>query len=72
MLPKIMLNFEQYKLEKPNIIRMDCINTNLRHSEAFDAIVCDPPYGLRAMTKTAGKKEKKKRVKKNKVEINKE
>lgn len=51
---------------------MDCINTSLRHVEAFDAIICDPPYGFRAMTKTAGKKEKKKKEKKNVPEINKE
>jgi len=50
------------------IIRMDCINTNLRAAEVFDAIICDPPYGFRAMTKTAGKKDKKIRVKKVKDE----
>lgn len=48
---------------------MDCINTNLREVEAFDAIICDPPYGFRAMTRTAGKKEKK-RVKKDKQSTN--
>ncbi|KAL4471452.1 hypothetical protein ABPG74_008345 [Tetrahymena malaccensis] len=69
MKPKIMLNFEQYELNKPNIIRMDCINTNLREVEIFDAIICDPPYGFRAMTRTAGKKEKK-RNKKDKQSTN--
>ena len=49
--PKIMLNFEQYNLPKPQILRMDCVNTNFRKTEIFSAIICDPPYGLRAMTR---------------------
>lgn len=42
---------------------MDCINSNLREAEAFEAIICDPPYGFRAMTRTTGKKDKKKNKK---------
>lgn len=63
MEPKIMLNFEQYALDKPTIIHMDCMNTNFKDNEIFDAIICDPPYGIRAMTRTSNKNGKKKRRK---------
>lgn len=70
MKPKIMLNFEQYELPKPTVIRMDCMNTNFRDVEVFDAIICDPPYGIRAMTRTAtdSKQDKKKKNSKLKSE----
>lgn len=70
MKPKIMLNFEQYDLPKPTVIRMDCVNTNLRQVEVFDAIICDPPYGFRAMTRTAGKNDKKKNNRKDRKSTN--
>jgi tRNA G10 N-methylase Trm11 len=37
---------------------MDCVNSNFRNVSIFDAIICDPPYGVRAMTRTKGKKKK--------------
>lgn len=66
MTPKIMLNFEQYELPKPTVIRMDCVNTSFRAVEIFDAIICDPPYGFRAILRTADTVKKEKKVRKSK------
>lgn len=55
-------NFEQYGFDKPEILRMDCTNGLLKDQHLFDAIVCDPPYGLRASARETGLKDK--RVKK--------
>ena len=54
---KFMLNFEQYGLRRPELIRMDaCENAYRPGSALFDAILCDPPYGVRATSrKTKGK-----------------
>lgn len=54
--PKITLNFEQYGLPLPNIIRIDSTKLTLRACDIFDAIVTDPPYGLRAMSRTVTRK----------------
>lgn len=62
----IFSNFDQYGFDWPDILRMDCTNGLLRDQEIFDAIVCDPPYGLRASARESGLKEN--RVKK-KLEI---
>ena len=50
--PKINLNFEQYGLEIPNIIRIDATKLTMKTSELFDAVITDPPYGIRAMSRT--------------------
>jgi tRNA (guanine10-N2)-methyltransferase len=43
-------NFEQYNLPIPDIVRCDISMRfhQWREAEMFDAIVCDPPYGVRA------------------------
>jgi tRNA (guanine10-N2)-methyltransferase len=61
--PKIDLNFEQYGLLKPNIMRMDCTKCFFAPHALFDAIITDPPYGIRAMSRSTMKKQE------NKVEI---
>lgn len=44
----IFTNFDVYGLERPEIIRND-VSLNIWRSEGlFDAVVCDPPYGIRA------------------------
>jgi len=50
--PKVMLNFDQYGLERPNIFRVDTTKCLLPEHVQFDAIVTDPPYGIRAMSRT--------------------
>ena len=55
--PKINLNFEQYELDMPNIIRIDSTSLNFREGELFDAVITDPPYGIRAMSRSMAKKE---------------
>ncbi|KAL3128217.1 RNA methylase [Cryptosporidium hominis] len=47
----IYSNFDYYKLERPGIIRMDISQSSIR-SSWIDAIVCDPPYGIRATSRT--------------------
>lgn len=54
--PKINLNFEQYGFLTPNIIRIDSTTINFRAKEIFDAIITDPPYGIRAMSRSVTKK----------------
>ncbi|KRW99340.1 hypothetical protein PPERSA_02452 [Pseudocohnilembus persalinus] len=53
--PKIMINFEQYNLQKPEILRMDCFSTGFKSHGKFDAIITDPPYGIRATSRKSGK-----------------
>lgn len=53
-------NFFQYKLPRPEIIRCDN-HSYKRHwrlttSNLYDAIVCDPPYGIRAGARKSGSK----------------
>ena len=61
---KSILNYLQYGLPQPEILRMDaCLNAfrKIPGGHIFDAIVCDPPYGLRATTrKTKGESSSKK------------
>ncbi|OII75478.1 RNA methylase [Cryptosporidium ubiquitum] len=47
----IYSNFDYYKLQRPGIIRMDISQNSIRRSW-IDAIVCDPPYGIRATSRT--------------------
>ena len=32
----------------PEIIAMNAVNNNFKGVPVFDAIICDPPYGIRA------------------------
>ena len=53
-------NFFQYKLPRPEIIRCDN-HSYKRHwrlttSNLYDAIVCDPPYGIRTGARKSGSK----------------
>ncbi|CAK69450.1 unnamed protein product (macronuclear) [Paramecium tetraurelia] len=54
--PFIHLNFNQYNLPIPNLIQADVHlpNFNPRIDSFFDAIICDPPYGIRASIQQEG------------------
>jgi len=41
----------------PNIIRIDSTSLNFRQGEIFDAVITDPPYGIRAMSRSILKKQ---------------
>jgi tRNA G10 N-methylase Trm11 len=47
----IFTNFKWYGLPLPNILAMDFSYPVYEQREMFDAIVCDPPYGIRAGSK---------------------
>jgi len=76
----IFSNFDDYNLERPQIIRQDINKSGFRKQNyLFDAIVCDPPYGWRAgVRKTGlssikkGKREKRLKQIKNKNKENKD
>lgn len=53
-------NFKQYNLESNlfDLIRLDYSNQAFRHTPIFDAIITDPPYGIRAGAKKVGSKSK--------------
>ena len=55
----VFTNYDVFKLPYPDILRMDFTQPSLRRSEMFDAIICDPPYGIRAGSKKFGKRSKK-------------
>lgn len=59
----VFANFQHYKLPRPDFLAMDisALQFNLGKSSSglalrpvFDAIVCDPPYGVRARSQKAG------------------
>jgi len=52
----IYSNFDQYGLERPEIFRLDSCGTVFNDGEFLDAIICDPPYGLRAGARQVGAK----------------
>lgn len=54
--PKINLSFDQYGIPWPNILRMDATKCKFAPHTLFDAIITDPPYGLRAMSRSLKKK----------------
>jgi len=69
----VRTNFLHYKLPLPDFLAMDvsCVMFNTKEKElsngrtlgvrpVFDAIVCDPPYGVRARSQKAGVKESRK------------
>lgn len=37
---------------------MDCLKGRFRMKGMFDAIICDPPYGIRAMSRKINQKRK--------------
>ena len=44
--PNIWLNFKQYDFPFPQILRIDSSKQRFRKCGFFDAIICDPPYGI--------------------------
>ena len=59
----VFANFHHYGLPIPEIMCMDVSQlqiTSRGHLAVFDAIVCDPPYGVRARSKKIG-------IRKNKI-----
>ena len=55
-------NIEHYGLPMPELLRCDASERGssvLRSDNFFDAIVCDPPYGIRAGAKKSGSSQKK-------------
>lgn len=53
----IYKNFEFYNLNKPELICCDCSHNNISSKytdQLFDAIITDPPYGIRAGAKKTG------------------
>jgi tRNA (guanine10-N2)-methyltransferase len=64
----VFTNFDYYGLPRPEILAMDvsALMFNLREVDyrsvrpLFDAIVCDPPYGVRARSQKVGIRESKK------------
>ena len=52
----IQTNFKHYKMGMPDFMAMDISRLFINQNRAiFDAIVCDPPYGVRAKTIKTGK-----------------
>nr|CCA26373.1 tRNA guanosine2'Omethyltransferase putative [Albugo laibachii Nc14] len=60
----VVSNFEQYGLPLPEIIRADNSHSPMwEHcSGFFDAIICDPPYGIRAGARKTGRQGPKRAV----------
>lgn len=53
----IFTNFDQYNLPRPELVRSDnsIYHRHFRsHLPLFDAIICDPPYGIRAGARQSG------------------
>ncbi|CAJ1969576.1 unnamed protein product [Cylindrotheca closterium] len=53
----IWKNFDQYHLRRPELLRTDNAIYHRhfrRHQPLYDAIVCDPPYGIRAGARKTG------------------
>lgn len=66
--PKINLNFQQYEFPQPNILRMDCTKCAFAPHIQFDAIISDPPYGLRAMSRSMKKKDNTNKIENAEIE----
>jgi tRNA (guanine10-N2)-methyltransferase len=53
----VFSNFEQFQLPRPDLIRSDnaIYHRHFRkHLPMYDAIICDPPYGIRAGARKSG------------------
>lgn len=60
----VFTNFTHYKLPYPDFFIMDCAKPAFQldyRGPLFDAIVCDPPYGVRARSQKVGISETKKK-----------
>lgn len=44
----VFTNFKYYGLSEPDVMAMDISALQFIGKPLFDAIVCDPPYGVRA------------------------
>ena len=55
----MLTNMDQYGLESKMVDALVCdlAHHPWRQAELFDAIICDPPYGIRAGAKKIGKRE---------------
>lgn len=51
----IFTNFKNYGFKKPEIFRCDNSVPCLRNIGFFDAVICDPPYGVRAASRKSTK-----------------
>ena len=51
----IFTNFQNYGFRSPEIFRCDNSAPCLRNIGIFDAVICDPPYGVRAGSRKAKK-----------------
>lgn len=51
----IFTNFKNYGFNPPEIYRCDNSNPCFKALEVFDAVVCDPPYGVRAASRKSAK-----------------
>lgn len=61
----VLSNFSQFNLMRPELVRSDnsIYHRHYRnHNPIFDAIVCDPPYGIRAGARKSGSRLDKPRV----------
>lgn len=45
------LNFKLYDFDLPEILCINSTDNYIKYSNYFDAIICDPPYGIRAKIK---------------------
>ena len=57
----VLTNFDQYKLHRPDLVRSDnaIYHRHYRTDKPiYDAIITDPPYGIRAGARKTGSKEK--------------
>ena len=65
----IFSNFDDYNLERPQIIRQDINKPGFRkQNNLFDAIICDPPYGWRAGVRKTGLSTNKKEKREKRLE----
>ena len=66
----IFSNFDDYNLIRPQIIRQDINKSGFKkNNNLFDAIICDPPYGWRAMVRKTGLSENKKEKREKRLEL---
>ena len=65
----IFSNFDDYNLERPQIIRQDINKSAFKKNNfLFDAIICDPPYGWRAPVRKTGLPSNKKEKREKRLE----
>ena len=63
----VFSNFDQFGFERPSIFRADVNVDSLRPRENVDAIICDPPYGMRAFSVKSGMSDE--RMEKHKMKM---